>query len=80
MPTSPPVLATRSINGLLGGGSGVDSGHQALEDAVVVVDHLFQVTMTLRNQEEGQVSFTLASGARQLVVQDALETIFMSLL
>ena len=57
----------------------MDSGHQALEDAVVVVDNLFQATMTFRNQE-GQVSFTLASGARQLVVQDALETIFMSLL
>merc|ERR1719400_737811 len=37
---SPPVLATRSINGLLGSGGGVDSGHQALEDAVVVVDNL----------------------------------------
>ena len=58
----------------------MDSGHQALEDAVVVVDNLFQATMIFRNQEEGQVSFTLASGARQLVVQDALETIFMSLL
>ena len=33
----------------------MDSGHQALEDAVVVVDNLFQATMTFRNSEEGHL-------------------------
>ena len=75
MPTSPPVLATRSINGLLGGGGGVDSGHQALEDAVVVVDNLHMSNYYNLSKFRGSLSFTLASGARQLVVQEALDTI-----
>ncbi|KAH6610223.1 hypothetical protein Trco_000243 [Trichoderma cornu-damae] len=35
-----PVLAGGTIDGLLGGGVGVDGGHETLDDAVVVVDDL----------------------------------------
>ena len=35
-----PVLVGRTIDGLLGGSGGVDGGHQALDDAEVVVDDL----------------------------------------
>ena len=39
---SAPILARRTINGFLGGGSGVNGGHQTLEDTEVVVDDLGQ--------------------------------------
>ena len=35
-----PVLGGGTVNGLLGGGVGVDGGHETLNDAVVVVDDL----------------------------------------
>eukprot|EP00962_Isochrysis_galbana_P019874 scaffold5793_cov105-Isochrysis_galbana.AAC.1 len=35
-----PVLARRAVDGLLGRGSGVDGGHEALDDAVLIVDDL----------------------------------------
>jgi len=38
--TTPPVLVGRAIDGLLGGGGGVDSGHQTLNNAEVIVDNL----------------------------------------
>jgi hypothetical protein len=37
-----PVLVGWTVNGLLGGGDGVAGGHQALDDAKVVVDNLGQ--------------------------------------
>ena len=36
--TATPVLHGRSIDGLLGSSGGVDGAHQALNDAVLVVD------------------------------------------
>merc|ERR1719239_305686 len=38
--TSPPVLSAGSVNSLLRSRSSVDSGHQTLQDAIVVMDHL----------------------------------------
>jgi hypothetical protein len=38
--SSSPVLGGRSVNGLLGGGVGVDSGHESLNDSELVVDDL----------------------------------------
>lgn len=35
-----PVLAGGTVNGLLGGGVGVDGGHETLNDGVLVVDDL----------------------------------------
>jgi hypothetical protein len=35
-----PVLGGRSINGLLGGGGGMDGGHQALLNAECIIDDL----------------------------------------
>ena len=35
-----PVLSGGTVNGLLGGGVGVDGGHETLNQAEVVVDHL----------------------------------------
>ncbi len=35
-------FARRSIDGLLGGSDGVDSGHQALDDAELIVDDFGQ--------------------------------------
>lgn len=40
--TVTPQLAGRTVNGLLGGGGGVDGGHQTLQDSEVVVDDLGQ--------------------------------------
>jgi len=37
---SAPILARRTVDGLLGGGGGVDGGHEGLSDAKVVVDNL----------------------------------------
>ena len=38
--TSTPILGGGTIDGLLGGGVGVDGGHETLDDAEVVVDNL----------------------------------------
>ena len=35
-------LPTGSIHSLLGGGIGVDGGHESLNNAILVVDHLCQ--------------------------------------
>mmetsp|Transcript_23903 Transcript_23903/g.76897 ORF Transcript_23903/g.76897 Transcript_23903/m.76897 type:complete len:296 (-) Transcript_23903:40-927(-) len=43
-----PVLHRGSVDGLLGGGDGVDGGHEALLDAEVVVDHLGHGRQTVR--------------------------------
>ena len=39
-PAPPPVLAARPVHRLLCGRGCVDGRHQALQDTVVVVDHL----------------------------------------
>ena len=39
-PAVPPSLGVRAVDSLLGGGDGVDRGHQPLDDAELVVDHL----------------------------------------
>ena len=39
-PTSPPVFSAGSVNSLLSGCSSMDGGHQTLQDAIVVMDHL----------------------------------------
>jgi hypothetical protein len=38
--TCTPVLARGTIHSLLCGGDGVDSGHQSLNDAILLVDDL----------------------------------------
>jgi hypothetical protein len=39
--TCTPVLARGTIYGLLCGGDGVNSGHQTLNDAILLVDNLY---------------------------------------
>ena len=41
-PSASPVLLGRTVNGLLGAGGGVNSGHQAVNNAELVVDNLGQ--------------------------------------
>lgn len=37
-----PLLSGWAVNGLLGGGNGVDGGHETFDDAKVVMDNLGQ--------------------------------------
>ena len=64
----------RTVNGLLGGGGGVDGGHETLnngelEVSSVPMDHGIRLTLSL---------MTLARGAKQLVVHEALEMTWYS--
>jgi len=73
--TATPVLIGGAVDGLLSGGCGVDSGHQTLDNAVLVVDDLRRVNIDVMKRwiRRGVVgNFTFARGARQLVVQLAL--------
>jgi hypothetical protein len=59
----------------LGCGGGVDGGHQTFSNAVLVVDDLHGVNM---GRLGGGRKVTLARGARQFVVQLALEMTWYS--
>ena len=45
--TATPVLVGGTIDGLLGGGGGMDGGHQTLNDTEVVVDDLGEGSKTV---------------------------------
>lgn len=43
-----PILVRRTIDSLLGGGGGVHSGHETLDDGVLVVDDLGERSEAVR--------------------------------
>jgi hypothetical protein len=62
----------RTVNGLLGGGGGVDGGHETLNDGELNRQLLFSV----KNRQIAELTLswmTLARGAKQLVVHEAFE-------
>ena len=64
----------RTVDGLLGGGGGVDGGHETLNDGELPVSlhpRVLSGRLTLS-------LMTLARGAKQLVVHEALEMTWYS--